>query len=106
MSEYWKNLTTSYGELMKMDPQLEYESNVFACMVGAFGFAFLFILFSWIVQKIALATIGKCTNKTKNIKHLDIDVPSQNWNVNDMSAKKNNIICALNRNTFLKLNQK
>ena len=29
MSEYWKNPTAGYGELMKMDPQLEYESKVY-----------------------------------------------------------------------------
>jgi cytochrome c-type biogenesis protein CcmH/NrfF len=28
MSEYWKNPTAGYGELMKMDPQLEYASAI------------------------------------------------------------------------------
>jgi hypothetical protein len=46
-------------------------------------------------EKIALAMVGKCTNKTKTIKHLDIDVPALDWNVNEMSTKSNKILIFL-----------
>ena len=29
IDEYWANPTAGYGDLMKMDPQLEYESDIY-----------------------------------------------------------------------------
>jgi len=80
-----------YAERKKLNAQLDYESNVFACIVGAIVFAILFMVFSWIVRKIFNATFGHCcAATTKTVKVLDIDVMNacEEWNVNDMSLKK------------------
>jgi len=91
LRQYIADLTKDYGENKKVDAQLNYESNVFACLIGAIVFSILFMVFSWIVRKIFNVTFKRCcVTKTKTVKVLDVDEMNnrKDWNVNDMSVKK------------------